>query len=1122
MLGKDEIARALEEGISRLKTALTKKGKGKSLKTSKEYRKTLELWHKAAASLHNGRITGFTPDETSAFIESVTSQTTKDNLFPHLAQERDQLKGYPEVKPSKSIFPHKLVSKGFLETTSLSKFRYNLTDKAIPLLAKLASDKALTPEEQAYWSKFYGYAKNVDIVSQDIVKKAHNQRNGMTSAGEPLKIPKRIGDKVLPVEERTETPSAKAKIITDDSAHGGLTSQEKLDFLNLLENPDSVHEKSSYAPEGILNRGKPLADLAKEGPNPLIQRFESALRKTKDYSDFSMEKYFEPLDQSLRIDRIDPAHPILSLDQSKEKIMVSATSNPARKWNFMASVDPAERAKNDAMMKWMAAREAAKQTGNPDKAAEADAWKKEYERLRDTKNPLTLTKPQPSDNLTGNGRRQLLPNNPTESRNVPGNERINRALQEISSYLRASSEPNPRPSRSKRGGTQLSSIYDGLAQSEKIALEKAALRKYAESKGLITYKDLLFGLKPLGHGAEHQVALADSGDKVIKQTLPQKVIQKGYGLSPKVFENTLGKLSDFEGPYRVEVANASPSEYFDRLRLGNEVFKDSNELKAIDDSDGTVITEQPFHQGVLTDPSKPHDKDDNPHIKVTPLEIDTYMRSAGFKAFPDKRLGKGIANPTYWYRDDGMLAADTHSGNFIKTEDGIVPIDIPLSMVPGDVADRLAKAYDGRQAELIKKVKNPTPQPRTFQFMAANDHTIGKYTKEWGHEGLDYLHHIFNQFKKPNGELFSPEEAKAFLDSQPDPYPILGNQAAKALEEIKNSDVKGKFYYGSRQNYDRDILKNISAKHNMTPLPPEDAGRPFNAFSKRGGVFLPQDLDVPKKTDLSEVSYPHSLLHFQNPKTIRNKFEDARQAGYHVVSQKELGVKPDTDIEDLFSMLDKHFGENNWFWKTNGSQDGAGKYVQAAEQAKDHWFNQNDYKEPIEDLLPYHRQDTYFQEKFPVVGQTEDDRREGNLIVPGSEFRVHVTSDPKGNPIAVPYATFRRDRSLAVENMSPNTYTDSEIEAVQEKAEEIMRRFPKEDRTRTIRSMDMVMTKEGTDTEPPDFECVEFNPAYGAYGGYLINQPLTLDAFVCALKGELPTHAKVGRHILHNLSQGAP
>jgi len=62
----------------------------------------------------------------------------------------------------------------------------------------------------------------------------------------------------------------------------------------------------------------------------------------------------------------------------------------------------------------------------------------------------------------------------------------------------------------------------------------------------------------------------------------------------------------------------------------------------------------------------------------------------------------------------------------------------------------------------------------------------------------------------------------------------------------------------------------------------------------------------------------------------------------------------------------------------------------------------------------------------------------------------------------------------------------------------------------------MVKTKGG---DLPDFEAVELNPntKFGI-SGYIATNPLVHDAYLSALKGEVPQHAKEGKELLKSAS----
>jgi hypothetical protein len=72
---------------------------------------------------------------------------------------------------------------------------------------------------------------------------------------------------------------------------------------------------------------------------------------------------------------------------------------------------------------------------------------------------------------------------------------------------------------------------------------------------------------------------------------------------------------------------------------------------------GVIVTSQPWHEPA--DPSSPH---------PSTTEMTECMQSFGFSQ----------VNLNDWKRGDGIVARNVKPGDFIKTKDGVVPIDVCL------------------------------------------------------------------------------------------------------------------------------------------------------------------------------------------------------------------------------------------------------------------------------------------------------------------------------------------------------------------------------------------------------------------------------------------------------------
>ncbi|MBL9153938.1 MAG: hypothetical protein JNK37_15705 [Verrucomicrobiales bacterium] len=108
-------------------------------------------------------------------------------------------------------------------------------------------------------------------------------------------------------------------------------------------------------------------------------------------------------------------------------------------------------------------------------------------------------------------------------------------------------------------------------------------------------------------------------------------------------------------------------EYLERWRLGNEVFGDGAEMLGIiaDPRGVRCVIRQPEVEAA-----------DLYHPHPTTREIYDWMWDAGF-----------AYDSGAWVREaDGVVVTDAHVGNFIKTKQGLRPVDVDVSRTGDAVA----------------------------------------------------------------------------------------------------------------------------------------------------------------------------------------------------------------------------------------------------------------------------------------------------------------------------------------------------------------------------------------------------------------------------------------------------
>ena len=153
--------------------------------------------------------------------------------------------------------------------------------------------------------------------------------------------------------------------------------------------------------------------------------------------------------------------------------------------------------------------------------------------------------------------------------------------------------------------------------------------------------------------SEHQVFLRVSDSRIIKRTLAGV-----FGQIPCVGENKLSRK------------NANPSEYLKRMALQLAVFGGDISLEGVTISDKpSMVIGQPSGQPSLVISQKWYEKDGS----ATNEAIHDFLVREGFRSVPESYFG--------WYRPiDRVVIVDAKADNFIKTDAGLVPIDLQMAI----------------------------------------------------------------------------------------------------------------------------------------------------------------------------------------------------------------------------------------------------------------------------------------------------------------------------------------------------------------------------------------------------------------------------------------------------------
>lgn len=152
--------------------------------------------------------------------------------------------------------------------------------------------------------------------------------------------------------------------------------------------------------------------------------------------------------------------------------------------------------------------------------------------------------------------------------------------------------------------------------------------------------------------SEHQVFYRQPDDRAVKRTWAGV-----YGQLPVI---SAGK---------VDRRNSTPSEYLQRMALHIEVFASDLRLEGVCISEKpSMIIGQPAGQPSLVISQRWYEKEG----VATTEDIHDLLTEEGFRAIPSSYFG--------WYRlEDGVVIVDAKPDNFIKTHEGLIPIDLQMA-----------------------------------------------------------------------------------------------------------------------------------------------------------------------------------------------------------------------------------------------------------------------------------------------------------------------------------------------------------------------------------------------------------------------------------------------------------
>jgi hypothetical protein len=157
-----------------------------------------------------------------------------------------------------------------------------------------------------------------------------------------------------------------------------------------------------------------------------------------------------------------------------------------------------------------------------------------------------------------------------------------------------------------------------------------------------------------GQGAEHQVFLRLSDNRMVKRTYP----------------GTFGVTPDIKGNQKA----ATPLFYLHRLELMNRFFGSDIRMEGVQLGQSPIIGLTGEQPAIVTSQPAIRPMDiDHPH--PSPAEIRDFMQTEGFRPKPSSYFG--------WERpDDGVTVLDARPDNFIKSQKGVVPVDLVIDAPP--------------------------------------------------------------------------------------------------------------------------------------------------------------------------------------------------------------------------------------------------------------------------------------------------------------------------------------------------------------------------------------------------------------------------------------------------------
>lgn len=204
-----------------------------------------------------------------------------------------------------------------------------------------------------------------------------------------------------------------------------------------------------------------------------------------------------------------------------------------------------------------------------------------------------------------------------------------------------------------RGSAATDAGVGGTASE--IERQAGRLVEWARQNGLLLAEGFFIDMERYPHAtAEHEVFRRSVDDRAVKRT----------------YAGTFGVTPHGKGHQTA----ATPAFYLARLQLMNEVFGAGLRLEGVALGQSLLIGQSGEQQSIVVsqqwiraaNPDQPHPSE---------AEIELFMRSLGFEPLAGAYFG--------WHRArDGVRVVDARVDNFIKSADGVVPIDLVVYRQP--------------------------------------------------------------------------------------------------------------------------------------------------------------------------------------------------------------------------------------------------------------------------------------------------------------------------------------------------------------------------------------------------------------------------------------------------------